>query len=196
MAGLTLLQAQRWVTGNDLERVLNREIILDLSNHKLLELQLERCPQCLSGHRRWQPLELNEAAHEIALHELFGLAEQTLPTKSVTLAAYQHPLNTQACCDCGNVQVAAGTDWAGPPKCPRCGTTMSWLREMQIDRVSRQVAAGLGILHTPLDKLGIPTDGAMFLARSPGNPIQRLLLRGTQRADRERALRNTTLTSA
>jgi hypothetical protein len=175
-SGLALLQAQRLVTGNDAERVLGREVILDLSHHQLLDGRLERCPQCLSGHRTWKPTELTQRADSLSLGDLFQMAEKLLGKPSLTLAGYQHPLNTQASCRCGCVQPAAGTDWATPPSCCRCGSRMTWLREIQIDRISRTAANELGVLDANLADLGVPTDGAMFLARGPGRLPQRLLL--------------------
>ena len=183
IAGLVLLQAQRLVTENDVERVHDRELVLDLTHHQLLDIQLERCAQCLSGHRTWQPIELGATADEMTLHELLEFAEEAHHSREVALAAYQHSLNTQAYCACGSVQVAVGTDWAHPPTCNRCGTAMSWLREMQIDRVTRQVATDRNILHTPLDQLGMPMDGAMFLAYGPNRPLQRLLLRSNDQSE-------------
>lgn len=181
-SGLALLQAQRLVTGNDDDLVLDREILIDLSHFQLLAIQLRRCDRCLSGHQQWQTIDIDRAAGETTLGHLFQVAAGSLPATAVTLAVYQHPLNTQAFCSCGCVQIAVGTDWALPPACPRCERPMTWLREMQLDRLDHHTAAELGVLDTPLDRLGVPEDGAMCLARIPGHSLRRFLLRGRQTA--------------
>ncbi len=77
IAGLGILQAQRLVSGNDVERVLGRELILDLSNHRLLEIELTRCERCLSGHRRWEELIEVQPTNHRDLAAIFDLAERS-----------------------------------------------------------------------------------------------------------------------
>lgn len=176
MSSLALLQAQRLVTGNDRDLVVDREIIVDFSHFQLLDIRLERSERCLSGHRRWELTDVEATVGEATLDDLFAIARREFGTSDVTLAGYQHPLNVQAACTCGNVKIAAGTDWAKAPACNVCRSPMQWLAETQIDRIDREAAAELQVLDMPLAELGYPT-GAMFSARSSGKPALRLLLK-------------------
>lgn len=175
ISSLALLQAQRLVTGNDRESVVDREIIVDFSHFQLLNIRLDRSERCLSGHRRWELTDVDATVGEATLADLFDVARRGFGTTEVTLSGYQHPLNVQAACACGNVRIAAGTDWAKPPVCDDCRIPMQWLAETQVDRVNEEVAAELQVLSTSLAQLGYPS-GAMFTARSPGKPALRLLL--------------------
>lgn len=176
ISSLALLQAQRLVTGNDRELVVDREIIVDFSHFQLLDIRLERSERCLSGHRSWELADVDATVGEATLADLFDVARGEFGTTDVTLAGYQHSLNVQAACTCGNVRIAAGTEWAKTPVCNDCRNPMQWLAETQIDRINQESAAELRVLNTPLAELGYP-DGAMFSARSPGKPVRRLLLR-------------------
>ena len=173
VAALGVLQAQRLVTGNDLDHVLGRELILDFSNHRLLEIQLNRCPQCLSGHRRWDDLTSLDCEHHATLAAVFQRAEHDLQSSEVKLSAYQHPLNTQACCECGSLRHSVGSDWAAPPECDHCGRSMTWLRTAQMDCFSRNTADRLGFLHTSFEQLGLPQDGVLLVAhcRAPAATV-------------------------
>lgn len=177
IAALGVLQAQRLVTGNDVDHVLDRELILDFSNHRLLEIQLNRCPQCLSGHRRWGDLTSLDCAHHATLAAVFQRAEHDLQSSEVKLSAYQHPLNTQACCECGSLRRVVGSDWATPPECDHCGRSMTWLRAAQMGCFSRDTADRLAFLHTSFEQLGLPHDGVLLVARAAGHQRQRYLLR-------------------
>jgi len=181
VAGVALLQAQRLRTGNDREHVIDREVLVDLSNMQLLEIKLERSAVCLSGHRRWSPTPVDLHPDDASLNDLFTAAKQipdpTLAAHDddIELSFYLHPLNIQASCSCGTAVQAVGTQWAAEPECPACQTAMQWLEETQIDQVSRQRAEQLNILHRPLADLGIPT-GAMVLVLANGGLVHRLLL--------------------
>lgn len=176
ISSLALLQAQRLVTGNDRDLVVDREVIVDFSHFQLLDIRLERSERCLSGHRRWEWMDVDAAVGDATLAELFAIASREFGSRDVTLAGYQHPLNVQAACTCGTVKIAAGTDWATAPVCNDCRSPMRWLAETQIDRINQEAAAELRVLDMPLDELGYPA-GAMFSARSPGKPALRLLLK-------------------
>lgn len=181
IAGLALLQAQRLITGNDVERVADREIILDLTNMQTHELQLRRSAQCLSGHVGWDVERLDGCSTDSTLRELFQRAGQCHDDPRVTLAGYQHPLNGEAFCECGRVQAACGTEWVGAPQCAGCGADMQWLVETQVDRVDQQAAERLDILDVPLTRLGFPGDGTLLIVRWPERPLQRWLLPSSRR---------------
>jgi hypothetical protein len=181
VAGLAMLQAQRLMTGNDIDRVLGRDVIVDMSHQQILDIELPRSDRCLSGHQRWELIGVDRGAAHITLADLFAMAQQEFGTsRHVTLAAYSHPLNIEARCDCGGVTRAVGTDWSQPPKCEPCAKPMRWLQETQVDRVDRRLAIELDILETPLDQLGVQDQGAMIVARCPAKPIRRFLLRTPQ----------------
>lgn len=65
IAGCGLLQAQRLVLGNDLELVVNREILVDMTRWKLLPIERRRSDTCLSGHVRWQLTRIGRSADEV-----------------------------------------------------------------------------------------------------------------------------------
>jgi hypothetical protein len=154
---------------------LNHEVILDWTNFQLFDLRLDPSNRCLSGHRRFELIDV-EAGTETPLAGLFDIADGQFGAPA-SLAGFLHPLNVQAYCPCGQVSVAAGTAWAAPPRCPDCREPMQWLPETQCNRMDRPLAEELAILDKPLGELGFPA-GGMFLARSPGKPPKRLLLRG------------------
>jgi hypothetical protein len=53
---------------------------------------------------------------------------------------------------------------------------MEWRREARLSKITKDIAADLGILTTPLIDLGFPGEGAMMVARSPGkHPIRYVL---------------------
>ena len=125
VAGVGLLSAQRLLTGNDADLVLGREIIIDWSHLQVLPLQLERSPQCLSGHRRWELVPLGLGASSLSLAGLFGAISDHLSTNDFTLEPYLHPLHYQATCSCGGFAEVVGTAWSTPPSCPTCHQLMS-----------------------------------------------------------------------
>jgi hypothetical protein len=186
LAGLALLQAQRLVTGNDLELVWNREVIVDWSHLTIMAAEVRRSRDCLSGHIEWtlDDFSLEDVA---TLGQLFAAALRRLGTADVRIEPYGHPLCQEAICNCGVAQVAVGTVWATPPACPSCGGLMEWRTETQRTCLTRRQARELGVWDHPLGDLGFPDEGAMFVARAEGQPAARLVLRGaasTKRGDR------------
>jgi hypothetical protein len=175
-AGLALSLAQRMIVGKDIDRILDHEFILDWTSFQLLHLRLPRAEGCLTGHRRWETLELDIDDASGTLAQVFAAAETAIGRSAIELEAYQHPWNIQASCQCGAVVCAVGTDWAPPPACPSCSSRMQWLKEVQVAQATREQAESWGILACPLASLGIPS-GAMFVARASGRPTRRLLLR-------------------
>jgi hypothetical protein len=139
----------------------------------MVSVRVPRSERCLTGHRTWDVVELDVAAADGPLADVFAAASACPHTD---LEPYLHPFNVQATCDCGQVVASVGTDWADPPLCPSCASRMRWLNELQIDRVNGPQAESLEILGTPLATLGVP-DGGMLVARGPGRPVRRLLLR-------------------
>jgi hypothetical protein len=177
IAGLGLLQAQRLITGHDLELVLDREIYLDLKSHQVLPLKLKRSKRCLSGHIRWSFTEIEGSPKDITPADLFATARKHLEEKDITLEAYAHPLNVEALCGCGSTRRGiAGSRWAPPPPCPRCASSMSWQPVSQLSHWSEAMAEEAGFLRTPLSALGLPEEGPLIVARCKAKPTLRMLL--------------------
>jgi hypothetical protein len=176
ISGVGLLAAQRVVTGNDANLVLGRETIIDLNNIQALSIELPRSEACLSGHRRWTLERCGGAASMTTLADVFGTAAERLGTRLLTLEPFLHPLNVRADCDCGEHVDAVGARWAPPPTCPRCRGPMAWQQAIQVARLDEAQAQQLEILDTPLVELGLPTDGAMIVARAPDQPPLRLVI--------------------
>jgi len=188
IAGLALLQAQRLVTGNDLELVLDREWIVDLSRGQLLPLRRQRSRECLSGHVRWTMALLEQSATDTTLHELFEEAARRfdLPDSTeIVLEFYGHPLCREVVCSCGEFKPVCGTRWMPAIPCPRCGTRMSPQLATALDWLTEANTQELGIRERRLVQLGLPDDGAMVIARAPKKQPQRLVLASSTEASRE-----------
>lgn len=177
IAGLALLQAQRLVTGNDLELVRDREVIVDLSHLTMMGAVVRRSETCISGHTRWELIDVPGADCQ-CLEDVYDAAEQVANAESFRLAAYGHALCVEAGCACGATRLAAGTIWAPPPQCEACGAPMSWRTATQLAALRRKQAEALGILGRSLARLGLPESGAMFEVRVPRRPVLRLVLSG------------------
>ena len=180
IAGIALLQAQRLVTRNDLEQVLDRELVLDLTNFQLLATRLRRANSCLSRHESWGELvPSGVTTNSVTLAELFDLCAGQLGATDVALEPYGHPLALEVHCECGARRVAVGSLWSAGPSCGRCGRRMDWMRGVQWPRINRAQARELGILADTPASLGLPADGALLVARALGRPVLRLLFEPT-----------------
>jgi hypothetical protein len=178
VAGLALIQAQRLATGNDAELVFERELLLDLSDPTLVSLVRRRSSQCLSGHVRWELTRIDRVASGTTLADVFAESTARLGQDEITLEPYGHPLALEAHCGvCGATRPCVGTRWATPPACRACAQPMTWAIERQRDRLTLGEVHELGIHHLPLDQLGLPERGAMLVARTPGKPPLRLVLK-------------------
>jgi len=175
IAGIALLQAQRLVGGNDLERALDREIVLDLSSGALFELTLRRSERCISGHERWDPRPIGLSARSTTLGELFDVARAELGADA-TLEPFANPLCFAAGCPCGASVAAAGTPWCEPPRCASCGARAQWRRELELHRLDFARARALGLLDRTLADLGFPRSGALFIARAGTDRVAHLCL--------------------
>lgn len=175
IAGLGLLQAQRLVTRNDLECVIDREVVLDLSGWQLLAIEKRRSGSCLSGHLRWELAGLGRTVEETTPGDVLRESRQRLGEEQVTLEPYAHALCTEVYCQCGATRQVVGTRWASPPQCPKCRRPMEWLIETQRQRLRPDELNELGIERVPLSELGLP-EGAMIVARADGKPPLRLVL--------------------
>ncbi len=176
IAGITVLQSQRLVTRNDLDDVLDREWIVDLSSGQLLTIRRQRSTNCLSGHVRWELMRLPHHAAEITWRELFAIAEKLCGSKEISLEPFSHALCVELVCECGCRREAVGTRWAKTPHCPRCKRTMKWARETCRHRITRHDLAELQLADNDLADTGMPPRGAMFVARKPGKPPLRIVL--------------------
>ncbi len=168
LAGFALLQAQRLATGNDTDQVVNREVLLDLSHGQLFNMELPRSPSCLSGHTAWELFRPGLATAEATLSTIFQIGREHFGTPRVSVEPFLHPIQVRATCECSEPRKAVGTPWTSPPSCPRCGKRMSWQRHSEFDRISPFDARELGILETPLQTLGLPEEGALFIVRVEG----------------------------
>lgn len=194
VVGLGLLYAQRLVGGNGSDRILDREVLVDLDSPGVLSMELRRNEACLSGHERFDPTRLDRAAAETTVKELFGLARIALenepltdservtesrntgPLQEVSLAFRGHPiLLGVACPGCGLELVRPGTLWRPAPACPRCGGVMERRRDVALDQLNQAQARALGVADTNCEALGLPRRGALVAARAPGrSPVQLL----------------------
>lgn len=179
IAGIVLLQAQRLVTGNDLEHVLDREWIVDLTHGQLLPLHRTRSPECLSGHVRWTLVPLERRSSETSLRDLFGEVARRFElrdTSEISIEPYAHALCREWTCACGESQRSCGTRWLAAILCPRCGVPLTPQIATALDWLTESNTRDLGIDDQPLDQLGFPNDGAMFVARAPKKKPLRLIL--------------------
>lgn len=176
IGGFGLVQAQRLATGNDLERVVNREIVLDMTHWSLFPIERRRSETCLSGHVQWQLTPIGRSADELTLAELFVEAQQRLGNRQVALEPYGHALCVEAVCQCGARREAIGTRWAKPPDCMLCHGTMRWFDQTQHSVLEKADVEEMEIDGIPLSDLGLPSAGAMFVARTAGKRPLRLLL--------------------
>jgi hypothetical protein len=179
IAGVVLLQAQRLITGNDLDQVLDREWIVDLTHGQILPLRRTRSSQCLSGHVRWSLIPLDRNATDTCLEDLFVEAArrwETDDTSDITLEPYGHPLCRDWTCVCGEYRKACGSRWQPDIACSRCGQPLTPQLATAYDWLTEAMARELDIAARPLAQLGIPRDGAMFVARAPKKKPLRFLL--------------------
>jgi len=179
VVGLGLLYAQRLVGGNGSDRILNREVMVDLDSPGILPMELRRNEACLSGHEHFEPTHLDRAASDTTVKELFGLARVALDKESTTEISLEfrgHPiLLGVACPGCGFERVRPGTLWRPAPDCPRCGGAMEPRRDVALDHLNHAQARTLGLADTSCEALGLPSRGALVAARAPGHsPVQLL----------------------
>ncbi len=175
ITGVATLQIQRLLTGNDVEQVRNREVIVDLTNMTLMNARLPRSEQCISGHQTWNLVEVPSTRLQ-TLGDLFGEASTQLGTHHIAIEPHNHPLCIEAACNCGATTLRAGTVWSTPPRCSRCDSTMSWRTETQQPAFNHEFISRLQIQDRPLDELGFAARGAMFTARAESQPALRILL--------------------
>jgi hypothetical protein len=176
IAGAAVIQAQRFVTGNDADLVLGRELIIDMTNSQMIAVQRPRCADCLSGHVHWILTRISRQAKKTTLADLIEEAGERLGSDSITLEPYGHALFTAATCSCGWRQPAVGTKWSAAPNCPACGGLMAWACETARDRFTLEDIREFGADGLTLWKLGLPDRGAMFVARTAGRRPLRLVL--------------------
>jgi hypothetical protein len=197
VAGLALLQAQRLLSGNDPERVLDRELLLDLDGFSLQSMALRRSAACISAHVRWSLEPIERGIEETAVSELLDLAARRLGSR-VRLRFLGHPLALEAFCSgCGARRLAVGSVHAPAPACPDCGLLMARRRDALWDDFDAAEARELGILESPLGDLGLPRHGSVISARRVDGPPLHLLVRGAaHREARSSILQRRSLMSA
>lgn len=193
VAGLGLLYAQRLVGGNGSDRILDREVMVDLDSPGVLSMELRRNEACLSGHKRFDATHLDRAAADTTVEELFGLARIALenervtdsecvtdarnsgPLQEISLAFRGHPILLGVVCPCGLELVRPGTLWRPAPACPRCGGVMERRTDVALDHLNQAQARELGLADTSCEALGLPRRGALVAVRAPGrSPVQLL----------------------
>jgi hypothetical protein len=163
IAGAALIQAQRVVTGNDVDLALGREVTIDLTHMHLMSAQIPRSRRCLSGHIAW---ELTPAPAEASttLGDVAGFIARDLGRADFMLEPFGHPLCIEAGCGCGASMVVVGSVWADSPVCGRCGAPMTWRTESQRAALHPAQINELRVGDRTLNELGLP-QGAMFSAR-------------------------------
>jgi hypothetical protein len=186
VAGIGLLCAQRLVGLCGVDRIRDAELIVDLDGLRILPMRLRRSETCLSGHRRWSPVRLHRTAAETTVAELVALAEEALAggaspagaerLEPVGVSVHGHPLlPLVACSACGHGEVHPGTHWSLPPACRRCGGEMSRRRDVVLTEILGSQLEPLNIADVSCDALGLPTRGALVVARAPDHPPVQLL---------------------
>jgi hypothetical protein len=176
VAGVALLQLQRYLGGIGAEHVLNSHVVVDLDHFQILPLTDRRSDQCLSGHATWDLLPAQVDASRATMAELFDVAERLTGSPVDFLEPYRHPLCLSARCECGTLTAAAGTRWATPPPCPVCRKVMTWDRFTEKSSWARDEARAAGILGRTAADLGLPSAGAVLVVANSGAPPQRIVL--------------------
>jgi len=157
-----LLQAQRLLGGNGRERTFDREWIVDLEGAAIHELELERRPDCPSGHVRYDLLPMPSGADETTPRDLFARARGLLGDR-VALVPGNGPFGLARACGCGEPSLALSTPWSPPPPCPACGEARPWQPASALPGLNLPQAESLRVLDQPLSGLGLP-DGAIVAA--------------------------------
>lgn len=185
ISGIGLLQAQRLITGNDVQLVLNRTLVLDLSRPQLLAITLRRAEDCLSGHLLWDLREVPGTGNETTLGAFMEAGRRLLGRTPETVEPFAHGLYTRAFCNCGQQVDAVGSRWARPPCCIHCGRVMQWMVHTLRTRLCGDDIDRLAIADTPIEQLGLPASGAMIVARVPDQPPLRMVLSSAPRANQK-----------
>jgi len=165
VCGLALLQAQRLITGIDLEQVRNRESIIDLTSMCFMNAQLTQSAACISGHDEWNLVHISSTRLQ-TINDIFTEAKDRLQDEHPTIEPFGHPFCLEAFCECGQTTPALGTQWATPPPCSTCKSPTAWRLETQRMRINQQQTTALGATTGTLAQLGFPLEGAMFTAGS------------------------------
>lgn len=176
VVGVAILLAQRYFAGNRRDEVLNAHVLVDLDGFQLAAMRERRSETCVSGHLVWDLDPLDRDAQGTTFGELFDLARQELGCDPQTLEPYGHPICAAARCECGAAVAASGTRWARPPDCPACGAVTRWEAHTEKDRWTIVEARQAGLVDHTVAELGLPTRGAMLVARAPGKPPLRMVL--------------------
>jgi hypothetical protein len=176
VAGVGLLSAQRLVGGTSPEGVLDHEVILDLNTPQILSIEVRRSDACLSGHRRFEPTQLDQTAAETTVGELFVAARRAVGSHRVSLEAWGHPILLALACPSGHQLIVPGTPWRPLPPCAECGLPMLHRNDVALKRFNEAQAKQLDISDTTCEELGLPRSGALLLAQAPDRPSVQLLL--------------------
>jgi hypothetical protein len=176
VAGLALLQAQRLLSGNDPELVLDRELLLDLDRFELRSMALRRSAACISGHARWSLEPMARGVEETTVSELLDVAARRLGPR-VRVRPLGHPLALEAFCPgCGARRLAVGSAHAAAPSCAGCGRAMARRLDALWEEFDAAEAEELGILEATLLDLGLPRGGLVVSARATAAPALHFLV--------------------
>jgi hypothetical protein len=175
VAGIALHNAMRLAAGDP--EVFDREMIIDLDQMQILDQRLVRSAECISRHRHWTWEQVEAGADGCTLRDAFALLTARLGV-AAKLEAFNHPFWTAATCsNCGDTEHAAGTWWASPPACRRCGSATKWQLGSDRAALSLPEAEQLGALDRTLAEMGLPSQGAMLIGRADHVPPVRIVLR-------------------
>jgi molybdopterin/thiamine biosynthesis adenylyltransferase len=97
VAGLGVVQIVRVMLDADAQRVIGREIRLNLSIGRLHEVSLAANQRCRLRHRPWDATRLDVRPDELTVGQLFQLATDRLG-RDVALEAYADPMVGAAAC--------------------------------------------------------------------------------------------------
>ncbi len=176
IAGALTISAQRLVSENDIEQVLDRECILDMTGGQLLPLVRRRSERCISGHQRWELTAVPLDAAHATFADVLDIAQERAGGTVATVQPFAHPLCTEATCPCGMHAHAVGTRWATPPTCADCGIAMTWRRTAAKAALTPEEIHSLNLNDQPLAQLGLPARGAMFTVCLTDGRAMRLVL--------------------
>lgn len=175
VAGLGLLQAQRLLGGNGRGLALDHELRIDLDAYALLSIELERVEDCPSGHEGWSWTEI-PGSEDTPLARVFELVRDALGAAAdVWLEPVGHVLRVGADCVCGVPSNAVGTRFVEPAPCA-CGHPTEWHPAVHLQHIDVASAREHDLLERTVVELGLPSDGALFLAHGAGPAPGRFLL--------------------
>ena len=177
IAGMALLQLQRYLGGRGADQVVDSHLVVDLDHFQILSLSERRSEECLSGHATWDLLWAGVDASRTTIAELFDVAARLTGAPVERPGAIPPPLESFRAV---RVRLRRGgggrARWAAPPPCPACGKATTWDHFSEKPSWTFDEARAAGILGRTAADLGLPPAGAMIVVGRNGSPPQRIVL--------------------